>query len=114
MPTAFARRRRVPACAPSHVSAADKSASADARLVVSVPRYGPIVSGVRVGEIAERAGVNVETLRCYERRGLLPTPERTPRGHRRYDEESVLFLRAIRGGRLTDSCPAAPGQRSIT
>src|SRR3954470_12128824 len=51
---------------------------------------------MRVGEIAERAGVNVETLRYYERRGLLPEPDRTPSGHRRYDEETVRFLRAIK------------------
>ncbi|HZR95598.1 MAG TPA: MerR family transcriptional regulator [Gaiellaceae bacterium] len=51
---------------------------------------------MRVGEVAERAGVNVETLRYYERRGLLPEPERTPSGHRRYDEETVRFLRAIK------------------
>ena len=43
-----------------------------------------------------RAGVNVETLRYYERRGLLPKPEREPSGHRRYDEETVRFLRAIK------------------
>jgi redox-sensitive transcriptional activator SoxR len=49
-----------------------------------------------VGEVAERAGVNVETLRYYERRGLLPEPERGPSGHRRYDEETVRFLRAIK------------------
>ena len=35
---------------------------------------------MRVGEVAERAEVNVETLRYYERRGLLPAPERTPSG----------------------------------
>jgi len=40
--------------------------------------------------------VNVETLRYYERRGLLPTPERMPSGHRRYDEETVRFLGAIK------------------
>jgi DNA-binding transcriptional MerR regulator len=40
--------------------------------------------------------VNVETLRYYERRGLLPEPERSPSGHRRYDEETVRFLRAIK------------------
>ena len=40
--------------------------------------------------------MNVETLRYYERRGLLPEPPRTPNGHRRYDEESVRFLRAIK------------------
>src|SRR6478735_3536210 len=51
---------------------------------------------MKVGEVAERAGVNVETLRYYERRGLLPAPERTPSGHRRYDEETVRFLRAIK------------------
>ena len=51
---------------------------------------------MRVGEVAARAGVNVETVRYYERRGLLPTPEREPSGHRRYDEEAVRFLRAIK------------------
>jgi redox-sensitive transcriptional activator SoxR len=51
---------------------------------------------VRVGEVASRAGVNVETLRYYERRGLLPAPRREPSGHRRYDEETVRFLRAIK------------------
>ena len=51
---------------------------------------------MRVGEVAERAEVNIETLRYYERRGLLPAPERTPGGHRRYDEETVRFLGAIK------------------
>src|SRR4249919_3746878 len=51
---------------------------------------------MRVGEVARRAGVNVETLRYYERRGLLPSPEREPSGHRRYDEDTVRFLRAIK------------------
>ncbi len=51
---------------------------------------------MRVGEVAQRAGVNVETLRYYERRGLLPAPERAPSGHRRYDEQTMRFLRAIK------------------
>ena len=51
---------------------------------------------MRVGEVAARAGVHVETLRYYERRGLLPQPEREPSGHRRYDGETVTFLRAIK------------------
>ena len=51
---------------------------------------------MRVGEVAARAGVNIETLRYYERRGLLPAPDRDPSGHRRYDEETVRFLRAIK------------------
>jgi DNA-binding transcriptional MerR regulator len=51
---------------------------------------------MKVGEVATRAGVNVETLRYYERRGLLPAPDREPSGHRSYDEETVRFLRAIK------------------
>ena len=51
---------------------------------------------MRAGEAAQRAGVNVETLRYYERRGLLPEPARAPGGHRRYDEDAVRFLRAIK------------------
>lgn len=51
---------------------------------------------MKVGEVAARAGVNVETLRYYERRGLLPEPDREPSGHRRYDEQTVRFLRAIK------------------
>lgn len=51
---------------------------------------------MRAGEAPRRAGVNVETLRYYERRGLLPSSARAPGGHRRYDEEAVRFLRAIK------------------
>jgi DNA-binding transcriptional MerR regulator len=58
---------------------------------------------MRVGEVAARAGVNIETLRYYERRGLLPKPERQPSGHRRYDEETVWLLRAIKERRRSGS-----------
>src|SRR5215475_5512464 len=51
---------------------------------------------MKVGEVAARAGVNVETLRYYERRGLLPEPSREPSGHRSYDEDTVRLLRAIK------------------
>jgi DNA-binding transcriptional MerR regulator len=51
---------------------------------------------MRIGEVAERAGVNIETLRYYERRGLLPAPVRGPGGHRSYDDEAVRFVRAIK------------------
>ncbi|HVD13202.1 MAG TPA: MerR family transcriptional regulator [Actinomycetota bacterium] len=51
---------------------------------------------MRIGEVAELAGVNVETLRYYERRGLLAAPERSPAGHRAYDEDAVRFVRAIK------------------
>ena len=51
---------------------------------------------MRIGELAARAGVNVETLRYYERRGLLPQPPRHPSGHRTYDDDAVRFVRAIK------------------
>lgn len=37
---------------------------------------------LRSGEVAERAGINVETLRYYERRGLIAAPARSLGGHR--------------------------------
>jgi DNA-binding transcriptional MerR regulator len=51
--------------------------------------------------VARRAGVNVETLRYYERRGLLPQPARMPGGHRSYGEDTVRFLRAIKEAQAT-------------
>ena len=51
---------------------------------------------MRIGEAAQRAGVHIETLRYYERRGLLAEPARSPNGHRAYGEETVRFLRAVK------------------
>ena len=51
---------------------------------------------LRTGELAERAGVNVQTLRYYERRGLLAAPDRRPSGQRQYPEETVRRLRTIK------------------
>jgi MerR family transcriptional regulator, mercuric resistance operon regulatory protein len=51
---------------------------------------------LRTGELAERAGVNVQTLRNYERRGLLATPTRRPSGQREYSEDAVRLLRTIK------------------
>ena len=39
-------------------------------------------NGLRSGEVADAAGVNVQTLRYYERRGLLDEPNRSLGGHR--------------------------------
>jgi MerR family mercuric resistance operon transcriptional regulator len=46
-------------------------------------------AGLRTGEVAA-AGVNVQTLRYYERRGLLAEPDRSLGGHRLYPEQTVL------------------------
>jgi DNA-binding transcriptional MerR regulator len=51
---------------------------------------------MRIGEVARRAGVNIETLRYYERRGLLAEPARGVNGHRDYDEETVRFVKAVK------------------
>jgi DNA-binding transcriptional MerR regulator len=56
-----------------------------------------VTSTLRSGQLAEAAGVNVQTLRYYERRGLLPEPRRSLGGHREYGQDAVTVLRAIRG-----------------
>ncbi|MET7821498.1 MerR family transcriptional regulator [Micromonospora zamorensis] len=53
-------------------------------------------SGLRSGQLAEAAGVNQQTLRYYERRGLLDSPQRSPGGHRLYPAETVTLLRVIK------------------
>lgn len=55
---------------------------------------------ISTGQLAKRAGVNVETLRYYERRGILRSPARTASGWRRYDRHAlrtVLFVRRAQG-----------------
>jgi len=50
----------------------------------------------RAGEVASRAGVNLQTLRYYERRGILAEPDRSLGGHRLYDDSTVLLLRVVK------------------
>ncbi|MBI4420578.1 MAG: MerR family DNA-binding protein [Gemmatimonadetes bacterium] len=49
-----------------------------------------------IGKVASEAGVNVQTVRYYERRGLFPRPRRTPGGYRQYAEDAVARLRFIK------------------
>lgn len=53
-------------------------------------------AGLRRGQVAAAADVNIETLRYYERRGLLAAPDRSPGGHRLYPPEAVTVLRVIK------------------
>jgi DNA-binding transcriptional MerR regulator len=53
-------------------------------------------TGLRSGQVATAAGVNRETLRYYERRGLVAPAERTLGGHRLYPAETVTVLRVIK------------------
>jgi DNA-binding transcriptional MerR regulator len=50
----------------------------------------------RIGALALATGITIDTLRYYERVGLLPKPERTNGGFRMYPPETVLRLRFIR------------------
>ncbi|NEK59718.1 heavy metal-responsive transcriptional regulator [Geodermatophilus sabuli] len=81
---------------------------------------------MRVSELAEAAGVASDTVRYYERAGLLPPPERTPSGYRSYDAGALDRLHFIQGAqrlglRLTDirdllairdtgRCPCEPAE----
>jgi DNA-binding transcriptional MerR regulator len=49
-----------------------------------------------IGQLARAAGVGVETIRFYERRGLIPRPPRPPQGYRRYGDDVLVRLRYIR------------------
>jgi Hg(II)-responsive transcriptional regulator len=51
---------------------------------------------MRTQQVAEQAGVNTETLRYYERRGLVPVPPRTPGGYRDYPASTVQLLRFVK------------------
>jgi DNA-binding transcriptional MerR regulator len=53
-------------------------------------------TSLRSGELAEAAGVNLQTLRYYERRGLLAEPRRSTGGHRLYPTEALTTLRVIK------------------
>jgi MerR family mercuric resistance operon transcriptional regulator len=44
---------------------------------------------ISIGELAKKVNVNIETIRYYERRGLLAEPPRKKRGHRQYSMEEV-------------------------
>ena len=55
---------------------------------------------MRIGELAQRAGVSAQTVRYYERIGILPGPDRTSSGYRRYAEEDAARLAFITRAKL--------------
>lgn len=58
-----------------------------------------------IGQIARQANVGVETVRFYERQGLLAGPARTASGYRQYTEDAVDQLRFIRRAKQL-ACPS--------
>jgi DNA-binding transcriptional MerR regulator len=51
---------------------------------------------MKIGQVADAAGVSVDTVRFYERRGVLPPPERMPSGYRTYPPSTVGRIRLAR------------------
>ena len=57
--------------------------------------------GLGIRAVAQRTGLSMDTLRWYEKEGLLPQAGRSADGRRRYDEASIGFLRLIQALRRT-------------
>ncbi len=55
-----------------------------------------MATDMNIGEVADRSSVNVQTIRYYERRGLLPVPKRSPSGYRQYSTANVDRVRFIK------------------
>ncbi len=68
---------------------------------------------ITIGGLSKRAGVNIETIRYYERIGVLPAPPRTSGGHRLYGEDHLkrlIFVRRSRELGFPEQCMSAGGQ----
>ena len=59
------------------------------------PSRAPL-TGITIGRLARQAGVNIETIRYYQRRGILATPREPLGGVRRYTAETLARLRFIK------------------
>jgi MerR family mercuric resistance operon transcriptional regulator len=57
------------------------------------------MQSLTIGRLAEAAGVNLETVRYYERIKLMPSPARTASGHRAYEDADIRRLAFIRRAR---------------
>src|SRR5215469_7906949 len=57
---------------------------------------GEELMGLKIGEVAERGGVNLQTIRYYEREGLLLEPPRLASGYRMFPESAVRRVRFIK------------------
>src|SRR5215216_6350680 len=53
-----------------------------------------------IGKLAREGGVNIQTIRYYERRGLIPKPARALSGYRLYDREAIKRLAFVRQAQL--------------
>ncbi|MCH7519350.1 MAG: Hg(II)-responsive transcriptional regulator [Candidatus Dadabacteria bacterium] len=51
---------------------------------------------ITISKLAKKTEVNIQTVRYYERRGLIPEPQRTESGYRQYSYDTVLRIRFIK------------------
>ena len=58
------------------------------------------MDGLRIGQLADAADVKLTTIRYYERRGLMPPPDRNDANYRLYPRESVARLRFIKQAQM--------------
>ena len=58
-----------------------------------------VAKGLSIGSLSQQSGVNVETIRYYEKIGIMPKPERSAGGYRIYGPEHVKRLHFVRRGR---------------
>ena len=66
-----------------------------------------------IGELAEAVGLTSQTIRFYERRGLLPAPHRAANGYRAYDDSSVFRVLFIRSAQSAGLTLTTPGQLAV-
>ncbi len=62
----------------------------------NIPLEWKVDTGMRIGELADRFGINPKTIRFYESVGLLPEPDRTSSGYRQYsgiDVDRLTFIK---------------------
>ena len=55
---------------------------------------------MKIGTLAQRADVGIDTIRYYEREGMIPAPQRTESGYRDYRDSDVTRLRFVRRAKL--------------
>lgn len=69
-----------------------------------------------IGELANAVGLPSQTIRFYERKGLLPAPERGVNGYRTYDESTLARLRFVQTAQAAGltSPRSAPSSTSVT
>lgn len=57
--------------------------------------------GLAIGRVAAKVGLSIDTIRYYERAGLMPLIARAPNGHRRYAEEDLGWITLLKCLRAT-------------